>query len=813
MPSLRRDLRRIFPAHRRGRVVALFAIASLALGIAGNGIFFSWTNALLFEPLPYRDADRLVLLGEAREGRRTLAMVSMFTALSTWEDFRQRSRTLEDWSALRYRLMGLSSGDRSVSVFVGQTTTGLFRTLGVEPVRGRGFVEADGREGAPPVAVATWEFWTERGGPESGLLGTDVTLDGEPHRVVGVLPEGFELLVGNVDLWIPLHADPLRWRRDARGVISVARMTYGVDLEAVRAEVADLSRELQEEHPESMEGWEMRAYHMDSELPDPRSPMHLTIIQGLVFLVLLIVCFNVAVILMARGEERRREMALRTALGAGRVRIVGQHLRESMTVAGSGGLLGLLLAIVGIELMGRAMDPTILSDMFRPELDLWVVSFTVGVVLLSGLVFGLAPAFQSIRQDHAEALKVGAGPPAVGGARRAWMSAVLVAAEIALCLVALGGGSVLVQTFRSVRAADPGFESDGLLVVEFRLPEWKYPDRADWWRITERLEERAAQVPGVRSVGLVSQPPQALNLASTDTFRVEGSVGSDPDGPPGRAQLLWASPGHRPTLGMPLLAGRFVESRDGPDSPPVVVVSRALAVRHLSESTAVGQRIRVRGRSREVVGVVGDVQQSLVPQAEGSVAGAIYIPRAQEAGSYSFLLVRVDGDEAAFAEPLRRAFWDVDPDVTIHAAESHAAYARRFTTPIDIMNPMITAFGVFALLLAALGTYGVVSHAVARRSHELGVRAAMGARPAELVRLIARRGALIAFAGLGVGAMLLIPVLRVAGSTLEGFALKGVDPAIVTGIAGLLLATTVLAAVLPAMRAGRVDPADVLRVE
>lgn len=813
MPSVRRDLRRIFPAGRRGRVVTVFTIVSLALGIAGNGIFFSWTNALLFEPLPYRDADRLVLLGEAREGRRTLAMVSMFTALSTWEDFRQRSRTLEDWSALRYRLMGLSSGDRSVSVFAGQTTTDLLRTLGVEAVRGRGFVEADGRAGAPPVALATWEFWTERGGPESGLVGTDVTLDGEPHRVVGVLPEGFELLVSNVDLWVPLHADPLRWPRGARGVISVARMTDGVDLEAVRAEVAALSGELQEEHPESMEGWEMRAYHMDSELPDPQSPMHLTIIQGLVFLVLLIVCFNVAVILMARGEERRREMAVRTALGAGRIRILGQHLRESMTVAGGGGLAGLLLAIVGIELMGRAVDATILPDMFRPELDLWVMSFTIGVVLLSGLVFGLAPALQSIRQDHAEALKVGAGPPAGAGVRRAWMSGALVAAEIALCLVALGGGSVLVQTFRSVRAADPGFESDGLLVVEFGVPEWKYPAPADWSRVMERLEGRAGEVPGVRSVGLVSQPPQALNLASTDSFRVEGSVGSDPDGPPGRAQLLWASPGHRPTLGMPLLAGRFVEGRDRPDSSPVVAVSEALAVRHLSGPTAVGQRIRVRGRSREVVGVVGDVQQSLVPQAEGTVDGAVYIPRAQEPGSHSFLLARVDGDAAVLAQPLRRAFWDVDPDVTIHAAESHAAYARRFTAPIDILNPMVTVFGLFALLLASLGTYGVVSHAVARRSHELGVRAAMGARPGQLVGLIARRGALMAAAGLGVGGVLLIPVLRVAGSTLEGFALEGVDPVIVTGIAGVLLVTTMLAAVLPAMRAGRVDPADVLRAE
>lgn len=804
-----RDLRRILPAHRRGRIAAFFAILSLALGIAGNGIFFSWTDTFLFEPLPYAQPERVVLLGESREGRRTLAMVSMFTALPTWEDFRERSRTLEDWAALRYHLMSLSEGDRSVSVFVGQTTPGLFHTLGVEPVRGRAFTEDEGKEGAPGVALATWDFWTERGGADSGLLNSELVLDGLPYLVVGVLPEDFEVLVGNLDLWIPLQADPARWPRDARGVISLARMSPGVGMEAVRTEVADISRHLQSEYPEAMGGWEMRAYHMDTEIPDPQSPLHLAIIQGLVFLVLLIVCANVAMLLLARGEERRREMALRTALGAGRIRIVGQHLRESMAVAGVGGLLGILLTVVGIRAVAGIVDPTILPDMFTPEVDPRVMGFTAGVVLLSGLAFGLAPAIQSLRQDHAEVLKVGHGASAGGGRRSAWVSRALVAGEIALCLVALGGGSVLVQTFRSVHRADPGFEDENLLVVEFGLPHWKYEGPEEWLQVMERLEEGAAELPGVRSVGLVSQPPQALMVAS-DTFRVEGAPEVEERA---QAQILRASPGHRPTLEMPLLAGRFFDERDRRSSPPVVVVSESLADRHFPRGNPVGRRLSLRGASREIVGVVGDVQQSLVPQAEGGLDGAIYIPLAQEPGTNAFLLARTGTDPLGLADPVRRAFWDVDPDVTVHAAETQAAYARRFTAPLDFVVPFVTIFGFFALLLASLGTYGVVTHAVARRSHELGVRLAVGARPSEVVRLIAGQGLLMATAGLAAGTLLLIPVLRVAGATLEGFAITSVEPVTVVAVGGVLLAVTLLAAVVPATRAGRVDPLTVLRVE
>jgi putative ABC transport system permease protein len=392
------------------------------------------------------------------------------------------------------------------------------------------------------------------------------------------------------------------------------------------------------------------------------------------------------------------------------------------------------------------------------------------------------------------------------------VAGVLVALEIAFCLVALGGGSVLVQTFRSVRAPDPGFEPRGLLVVEFGLPHWKYEGSEEWVRVLERLEERAGEVPGVLRTGLVSQPPQALMIAS-DTFRVEGR--EEAAGAPARsqAQVLWASPGHRPTLGMPLLMGRFFDDRDRRGAPPAVVVSESLARRYFEDGTAVGRRLWVRGRSREIVGVVGDVQQSLVPQAEGAVEGTIYIPRLQEPSTFSFLLARVEGDARGLADPVRRAFWDVDPDVTVHAAEPHSAYARRFTAPLDVITPMVSLFGVFALLLAALGTYGVVSRVVARRRHELGVRLALGARPAAVVGLVARQGLVMAAAGLALGTVLLVPLVRVAGATLQGFALASVDTAAVVGAGVVLLGVTLVACVLPALRAGRVDPAKVLRVE
>lgn len=810
MASLRQDLRFALRTRRRGRVITVLAIVSLALGIAGNAIFFSWLSAFLFRPLPYSDPDRLVLLGERQEGSGSLAMVSMFTGLSTWADYRERSRTLEDWGALNFTLLSLARRDGSVPLFGAWVTPGFFRVLGVEAARGRVFTDADGGEGAPKVAVLSWDYWMDSGGRQSDPLGTVLTLDGEPYEVIGVMPEKFEFLIGTVDVWIPVQGEPYAWPRGRRSFISVARMGPGVTMGRVRDEVAAISTRLEDEHPEALEGWEMRAYHLRTEYPDPQTPLHLATIQGMVFFVLLIACVNVAILLLARGEERRREIALRMALGAGRLRIFGQHVRESMVMAALGGMLGLVLAAAGIRLLEGFLSPTMMPRRFEPRLDGAVVWFTVAVTVLAGLVFGLVPAFQSLRQNQAEALKAGRGAGSRGGGRRGRLSAALVAIEIALCLVALGGGSVLVRTFQSLRLRAPGFDADDLLSVEFVVPHWKHLGADEWTRIMERIEERTERLPHVVSATLVNAPPQSL-LVPEDTVRFEGEL-ADPTASAPRAVTLTASPRYLETMGVPLLQGRFFDAADRADAPPVAVVSRSLARDRFGARSPVGERIAVGGKSREIVGVVQDVQQALVPQA-GASEGTVYVPLAQGPTVRAFLMLRTDTDPLALVEPVRRTFASIDPDVTIHAAETMDQYARRYTAPLDVINPMLGAFGLFALLLAALGTYGVVAYSVGQRTHEIGVRIAVGARGREVVGMIALAGLTMSVVGLILGTLALIPVVALAGRILEGFALASVEPLTLVAVGAVLFGVTLVASILPARRAARVDPMLVLRTE
>lgn len=789
----------------------LLAILSLALGIAGNAVFFSWVNVLILQPPPYAEPDRLVLLGERQKNQSTLAMVSMFSGLSTWADYSERSRTLADWGALNFTLLSLSQGDRSVPLFGGLVTHGFFGVLGVEALRGRVFTEAEGLEGGPKVTLLSWDYWMYSMGEEIDPVGTVLTLDGEPYEVIGVLPEGFEFLVGNVDLWIPVQEDPYAWPRGRRSFISVARMAPGVTMAQVRAEVAGIAADIEIEHPETHRGWEMRAYHLRTEFPDPQSRLHVATIQGMVFFVLLIACANVAILLLARGEERRREIAIRVALGAGQLRILGQLVRESMVTAALGGVLGLITAAVGIRLLAGFLSSTFMPRMFQPSLDSTVLLFVAGLTVLSGLAFGLVPALQSFRQDHAEALKSGGGFGSGGGRRRGRLSATLVAAEIALCLVALGGGGILVRTFQSMRQQNPGFEADNLLSVEFVVPQWKLASVEERWMLMDQIAQQTTELPGVVSAALVNLPPQSL-IAPSDTFRIGGRA-VEAGRPAPRAIILKASPHYLETLGVPLIQGRFFEGGDRADASPVAVVNLSLAQRRFEGRSPLGERITLLGRPHEIVGVAGDVQQVIVPQAAGASEETVYVPIAQAPTVQAFLMVRTVGDPLALVEPIRGAFATVDPDVTIHAAETMDGYARRFTAPLDVINPMLAAFGIFALLLASLGTYGVVAQAVGQRTHEVGVRLAVGARPGEVVRMIALAGLKMSMAGLVIGALLLIPVVALAGSLLEGFALASVEPLTLVAVAGILFVVTVAASVIPATRAATVDPVLVLKAE
>lgn len=803
---LRRDVRLAMRAYRKGRLISLFAVLSLALGIAGNAATFSLVSVWILKPLPYPEPERLVLLGEREKGDPSIVINSLFSSLPTWADYRERTRTLEAWAAFAPRTLSLSAGDRSIPISAGLVTPSFFQTLGVEVERGRFFQEAEGVEGGPPVAVVTWEYWQNHIGPEADPVGTVLRLGGEPHEVIGVIKEGFEFIVPGVAIWLPLQLDPYAQPRNQRNIISVARMVPGATMAQVEADVARVAAGIEEEYPATHRGWTGDAINMRTDFPEPQARLYLALIQGAMLFVLLIACANVTNLLLARNQDRRREIALRSALGAGRWQIIGQLTRESMILAVLGGGLGLGLAAVGIDVM-NARTSAIAIESMRPVLDLNVAAYTLAVTGLCGLIFGLVPGLEILKRDPVAALKEGGTGGAPGGS----LIRALVVGELALCLVALGGGGALVTSFLEMRNRDPGYEKDGLMTARFEIPDWKYTSQEAVLGVLDEIRMGVARLPGIEAVTLVSALPENI-LAPTDTFRVEGEAVLPGEQVP-RAVYLQTSPEYLETFRVPLLQGRFFEESDRAGAGLVAVVSQSVVERRFAGQSPVGRRVDFLGETRVIVGVAGDVQQSLLGKTVGRPDEAIYVPTAQVTRPRQYLVARTTDDAKASAEPIRRELTAIDPDITIVELETMTDFAGRFMVGVDIFNVLLGTFGIFALLLASMGTYGVVAYSVARRAHEIGVRVAVGAVPSRVVGMFALEGLKMSLVGLLLGSLMLIPVMVMVGSVLDGFALAPVEPGLMVLIALLLFTVTMAATIVPARRAAQVDPARVLKVE
>jgi putative ABC transport system permease protein len=811
MSLLPRDFRIALRTQRRGRVVHLIAIFSLALGVAGNAVAFSIVSALLLRPLPYPESDRIVVLGERETSQPDLAILTLTSSLATWADYRDQSRTLSGWAAFNPGFLSLSTGDGSVPVKTGAVTPNFFKTLGASTVRGRLFTEAEGVPGGPKLALLSWEYWQARAGPEEDPIGTLLTLHGEPYEVIGVLAEGFEFIVPDIDVWLPLQQDPYTAPRHRRNVVSVARMAPDVTMADVEAEVAVIAERIEREYPETRGDWTVDALNLRTEIPDPQSRLYIVIMQASVFLVLLIACANIAILLLAWSQDRRREIALRAALGAGPLRIFAQLTRESLVMAAIGGTAGLALAAGGIKLIADRFTSSVMPRMWFPSLDTSVVLFTIGITALCGFVFGLFPALQSVRANQVDALREGRGVGFSGGRRRGRVRTALVVTEIALSLVALGGGSVLIRSFLDMKNRDPGFEASTLLTVRLSLPNWKYEDVARGVSVLDQIRGQTAALPGALSAAITTELPQDL-FPSTDTFRVEGQSTQQATGAP-RAVSIRASPDYLQTFDVPLLQGRFLEESDRADAAPVAVINRTMARRRFPGRSPLGDRISFRGKPREIVGVAADVRQALMGGQGEGFEEAVYIPLTQDPTGAAYLVVRTIGDPRALSEPIRSEIAEIDPDVTINTVETMEEFASKYVVALEIFNAIFGGFGVFALLLASLGTYGVVSYSVAQRTHEIGVRLALGGRPGNIVAMIAMHGVRLTIVGLLVGTLLLLPVVALIGKVLEEFSLAPVEPLIVVAVAALLFGVTVVASILPASRAARVDPMTVLKAE
>jgi putative ABC transport system permease protein len=783
---------------RKGVLVSVLAVGSLALAIGGNTTVFGLVSVLLYPPLPYPHPERLVLFGE----REASSPPVFTTSAANFLDWRERSRSFEGLAAFRATALSVGSGDRPEAVAAGEVTPDFFKVLGVQAARGRTFEEAEGRPGGPDVVVLSQDFAARRFDTGVDPLGRTLTLNGRACTIIGVLPADFEFLAPNLQLWVPLRLDRGSASRVQRDLFVIGRLADGVTMAQAKAEMAAIVKRLETEYPESNRGFVADVLNFRYEFPDPWRRQLYYMLVGVVLAVLLVACVNIANLLLARGQARTREIAMRAALGAGRRRIVRQLVTESLVLASFGGAVGLALGWGGIRAMAATLAPY-LPRFYTPVLDLPVVLFTLGLTMASGVLFGIAPALAAFRLDLVDVLKEGGRGGASGGRRR--LSRALVVAEIALSLVLLGGAAVMVRSFLDFQNADPGYDQRQLMTATLTLPATATTP-AERGVLVDRLIDRVRAMRGVTDVATTTSLPQNVATA-TDSFIVDTMPPAPGEAHP-RATWVAVSPDYARTLKVPMVRGRFIEASDRESTAPVVVVSRGLAEKYWGDADPVGEHLTFQGQSRTIVGVVGNVRQSIINFGDSGQA-AIYLPFEQHTSPALVLVARTSGDAKDLLPVLRRELVDVDRQLTVGQVITMRDFVERFYVGLNLFNVILGGFGLLALLLAAVGTYGVLAYNVAQRSQEIGVRMAMGAPRGRVLAMFVKQGLTLGLIGLAVGTPGVIVIDRFVRSLLSVF--SSVPALTVVAVGLVLLAATFLASLVPAWRAATLSPMQALR--
>jgi predicted permease len=796
-----RDLRLAFRALAQAPGFSLVAVATLALGLGATTALFSVVNASLLQPLPFPEPDRLAALYEISPEP---ARARNEAGAATFLEWRQKARGFSHLAAFTTLDYALTGGGEPESILAARVSAEAFALLGVAPVLGRAFVGEEEAEGRHRVVVLSHELWAGRFGADPAVLGRAIHLDGEPYTVVGVMPRGFRFPDARSRLWTPLAftRDELV-QRHRRMFDVVGRLAPGVSLASAQAEMSAIARGLAAAQPDT-QGWDASVLPVREVVSGGRE-RPLLVLLGAVACVLLVACANVGSLLLARAAGRRRELAIHTALGAGRTRLLRGLFAEAALLALLGGVMGVALASWSFDLL-LALLPADWPRLQDPRLDGSVLAFALGATVLTALVAGLAPAVHLTLADLGAALREGGRTPGSTPARPRLRQA-LVVGQVAASLVLMAGAGLLAQTLWRLQRVDPGFNPHGLLAAAIYLPDTRYPDDPRQVAFFADLLERARRLPGVLSAGAVTTLPLSpMGIDHDMPFSVDGQAAP----PAEEADFRIASPGYFRTLGTPLLSGREFGERDDAAAPAVAIVNRTFAERFLAGEPPLGRRVRLgqRGRPYEVVGVVGEVRHRSLDRAPRPELYVSY--RQMQYGSMTVLL-RTAGDPSALAAPLKREVLALDPGQpltslsTMDALLSDSLSARRFQALL------LGSFAATALGLSALGLYGLLAHTVRQRTPEIGVRMALGARPADVVRLVVRGGLGLAALGVALGLAGALAATRVLDGLL--FQVPTRDPVTLAASGTLLLAIALLACALPARRASRIDPARALRCE
>jgi putative ABC transport system permease protein len=800
------DIRFAARALRRSPSFTAAAVLCVALGVGVTTTIFSAVNAILIRPLPYPGADRLVVVYAQNVARNYHGSNISYPDFLEWRDRNRSLSALGLWTWSSHSLSGEGDAERVES---SRITANLFPLLGVRPILGRTFLPSEEHLGQEKVILLSYGLWQRRYAGDPHIIGREVTLDGAPHTVVGVMPPRFNFPERG-ELWVPFATDMKDEAHGNRGYAgAIGRLKPGVTLEQAKADLTAVSAQLEREFPNDNFGWAAELITMREDLTgDMKKP--LLVFLGAVGFVLLIACANVANLMLARGATRQREIAIRVAIGAGRGRLVRQILTESVLISAVGGVLGVLLAIGGVYLLRLAL-PRELPFYVVLGLDTTALAFAVAISIVTALLFGTVPAMRAADVDLISSLREGT-KGAGDGLTRTRLRGALVIGEVALSLVLMVGAMLLIRSYRALEGTDLGFDEKGILAVRISLPYAKYPERTKRQAFYDRLFERVRAMPGVETVGSAQGVPFS-------GWNVQGEMAVEGTAAPRRGEELvahyqWVTPDYFKAIGVPLLRGRGLTVADRDSLAPVGVINQRLADQAFPGDDPLGRRIRIGGADSKdpwvtIVGVVRDFRHYRLPQPMGP---AIYYPYQSEPLLSQTLAIRTTlADPMTLAPSVRAAIQELDPDVPAYAVEPFDYIVSRSLWRQRFQGQVLGAFAALALLLAMVGIYGVISYAVAQRTRELGVRMALGATRRHVLALVLGQGTRLALAGVAIGIAGALALSRVVASLLYG--VRPTDPVTFVGVPFVLAGVALVASYVPARRATRVDPLVAMRAE
>jgi putative ABC transport system permease protein len=780
----------------------LIAILALGLGIGSNTAIFSLVDRILLRPLPYADPDQLVFVWEDAS---FINFPRNTPAVGNFVDWKKQNQVFTDMAASRGTSASLTGDGPPEMVLGAMVTPNTLELLGAAPMLGRMFTEEEDRSGEK-VVVLSYGLWQSRFGGDQGIVGRSILMNGEKNTVLGVMPPAFALPRRQTQFMIPTHFTPQNLNnRGSHFLNVVARLKPGITLARAQSDMATIARRLSEQYPNTNKQVGAAVVPMKDQLVG-NTGTALLVLLAAAGCVLLIACANVANLLLSKATAREREIAIRTALGAARSRLIRQMVTESMLLSVAGGVLGLLLASVSMRVL-TALIPVGLPGPAMLSIDTGLLVFTLAVSLLTGVVFGLAPALQATHSAVSEKLKEG-GRGGVGGASRRFRDA-LVVAEVALAMILLVSAGLLIQTLRNLRAIDAGFNPEKILTLTTRLPIPKYADPQKRMNYYNAVLERVRRLPGVESAAFTSNLPYTVR-GNTNGFRIEGRQfppGANPD-----ALYREATNGYLQLMRSRLVEGRFFGDDDRANSLPVVIINETFKKQYWPNESPLGKRINTGTQQwQTIIGVVADIRERGL---EEDLKPGVYVPVVQVPDGWNIpsqVAIRTAMDPTAIAKAARDAIWAVDRDQPVSDVRTMEDIVDLEVSDHKQQSTLLGAFAALALVLASLGIYGVLSYAVTQRTREIGVRMALGASSANVTRMVVGQGIVLTVAGIAIGTAVALAVTRSMTKLLVG--VRAADPAIYASVAAVLAIVALAACYIPAARASRVDPMIALREE